>query len=254
MTMLVRELVEYLNALLRVDAISDHCPNGLQVEGRPEVIRVLGGVTACQALIDAAIEWEADALLVHHGYFWNNEPAPIIGMKRRRLKTLLTHDISLLAYHLPLDVHPDHGNNASLARLLGFSVTGPLEPQARFSVGLQGVLAEPMSADDVARRLTERLGRAPLHIPSGDPRMIRTLGWCTGAAQSLITQAAMQGLDAFISGEISEPTAHVAREGGIHYFAAGHHATERCGVQALGAHIQARFGLEFKFVDIDNPA
>lgn len=248
----LQELMTYLEGMLKASTFNDYCPNGLQVEGRASVQKIVGGVTACKALLDAAIARDADAILVHHGYFWKSENACITGMKRQRLKALLTHDISLIAYHLPLDVHAEVGNNVGLARALGFQITGPLEPLARQSIGLQGSLSIPMTASELTAHLTQHLGRTPQHIP-GRTDTIRTLGWCTGAAQGMIEQAASLGLDAFISGEISEPTVHIARECGIHYFAAGHHATERFGVQALGAHLAQAFGIQFEFVDIDNP-
>jgi dinuclear metal center YbgI/SA1388 family protein len=244
---LVAELDRHLDAA----RISDYCPNGLQVEGRGEVRRIVSGVTASQALLDAAVDLGADLVLVHHGYFWKSENPCITGMKQRRLKTLLNHDISLVAYHLPLDMHPELGNNVQLARRLGLSVDGPLEPGNPRSVGLLGSLAEPLAPAEFAARVAAALDREPLLVDAGRP--IQRVGWCTGAAQGYIEQAIAAGLDAYLSGEVSESTVHSARENGISFLAAGHHATERYGVQALGEWIAERFGIEHHFVDCDNP-
>lgn len=255
----LQELVAYANELLNIDAFDDYCPNGLQVEGRAPVSRLVSGVTASQALIDAAFARKADAILVHHGYFWRGEDPCISGMKRKRLHTLLNTDLSLLAYHLPLDAHPELGNNVQLARLLDITIKGGFPGQSP-AIALQGELGESMTGEQLAELIQHKLGRAPLYIPahipghiSDRPTSIRTIGWCTGAAQQFIEQAAMLGLDAYLSGEISEQTVHVARELGIHYFAAGHHATERYGVQALGEHLASKFDIEHEFIDIDNP-
>ncbi|MGH8504020.1 MAG: Nif3-like dinuclear metal center hexameric protein [Gammaproteobacteria bacterium] len=249
----LKELVSYTNRLLDIDAFNDYCPNGLQVEGRAEIERLVSGVTANRRLIEAATERGANALLVHHGYFWRGEDPRVTGVKRERLRRLLAADISLLAYHLPLDAHPEFGNNVQLARLLGLNIEGALNPHALPAIGLHGRFAEPASVDALRRRLCAVLDREPLHI-AGGPANIQTVGWCTGAAQDFIEQAAALGLDAYISGEISEQTVHFAREAGIHYFAAGHHATERYGAKALGEHLAQQFGVQHEFVDIDNPA
>lgn len=242
-------LVDFCDGYLNAGAFRDYCPNGLQVQGREGVRTLVSGVTASLALVEAAIEAKADAILVHHGYFWKGEDPCVTGMKRRRLRRLLAADISLIAYHLPLDAHPEVGNNAGLARQLGFSVQGCHgEPELLF----QGTPERPMSAAEMTAHIAERLGRTPLHIP-GEADDIRRVAWCTGAAQSWIEQAVELGVDAFISGEISEQTVHVARECGLHYFAAGHHATERYGVQALGALLVERFGLEHRYIEVDNP-
>jgi dinuclear metal center YbgI/SA1388 family protein len=252
MSVNIRALVSHCDQLLEVERFRDYCPNGLQVEGRPEVKRILSGVTASQALLDAAVEWQADLILVHHGYFWKGESQPVTGIKQRRLKTLLLNEINLVAYHLPLDAHPKLGNNARLADLLGFEVTGPLEPGAAPAIGNVGQLEQPLTLDQLQARIAEVLQRSPQVIRGGEHE-IRTLAWCTGAAERMIDLALAQGADAFISGEISEPVVHIAREAGIHYIGAGHHATERYGVQALGEHLAEHFGLEHRFVDIDNP-
>ncbi|HEX2237020.1 MAG TPA: Nif3-like dinuclear metal center hexameric protein [Gammaproteobacteria bacterium] len=246
------ELVSYTNRLLDISTFKDYCPNGLQVEGRGEVRKLISGVTASRRLIEAAIDRRADALLVHHGYFWRGEGLSITGVKRERLRQLLVHDINLLAYHLPLDAHPELGNNVQLARLLGLTIAGNLDPYAQPTIGLHGSFSEPTTIDAVQRRLCAVLDREPLHI-AGGPAMVQTVGWCTGAAQDFIEQAASLKLDAYISGEVSERTVHIAREAGIHYFAAGHHATERYGPKALGEHLARQFGLQHEFIDIDNP-
>lgn len=244
-------MLALLDQELATDRFQDYSPNGLQVEGREKIRRVVTGVTACQALIDAAIVEEADAILVHHGYFWKGEDQRVRGMKKQRLQTLLRHDINLFAYHLPLDAHPTLGNNVQLARRLGLVVEGGMDDKAH-PLGNVGRLESPMSGADFASHVEAVLGRAPLHV--GDPGdEIETLGWCTGAAQGFITRAQQLGVDAYLSGEISEPTTHFARETGIHYYAAGHHATERYGVQALGEWLNEQAGVECIFIDIDNP-
>lgn len=246
-------LLQYLDQLLSPERFSDHAPNGLQVEGREDVRRVVTGVTASQSLIDAAIARDADALLVHHGYFWRGEAQPVVGMKARRLRALLGHGINLIAYHLPLDAHPEVGNNAAIARDLEIDVLGCFDTGTPVPLGWQGRLRQPMAAGAFAARVGEVLGRMPTLV-SGGGHPIRTLGWCTGGAQGFIDRAAAVGLDAYLSGELSEPTVHVAREAGIHYLAAGHHATERGGVRDLGRHLAEHLGLEVVFVDVDSPA
>ncbi len=246
------EILKTLKTLLRPEQFKDYCPNGLQVQGKPEVRRLVSGVTACQALIDRAIAAKADMLLVHHGYFWRGEDETITGIKKRRVEALLKHNINLVAYHLPLDVHPELGNNAALGKLLGFKTTGDLGKQNNNSIGLTGELETPLSGEELGGLLNERLGRPALHI-AGSAKPIRTVGWCTGAAQNFIELALNAGVDAYITGEVSEQTVHIARETGIHFFAAGHHATERYGVQAVAAHLVEKFGLDHEFIDIDNP-
>ncbi len=245
------ELRRYLHELLDVDAFSDYCPNGLQVEGRAEIHKLMCGVSACQALLDAAVVAGVDALLVHHGYFWKGEEPTITGLKRRRVQTLLEAGINLLAYHLPLDAHPQLGNNAQLGQRLGLTASDGFvgEPALVFA----GSVDEPVSGEAFAARIAERLQRVPLHIP-GQATEIRRIAWCSGGAQGYIEQAAALGVDAYLTGEVSEQTVHIARETGLHFFAAGHHATERYGAQALGAHLAERFALQVEFVDIDNPA
>lgn len=251
MAIALRTLVEEADCFLNAARISDYCPNGLQVEGRPQVRRIVSGVTASQALLDAAVEAEADVVLVHHGYFWKGEDACITGIKRRRLQTLLSNDISLLAYHLPLDLHAEVGNNVQLARQLDITVEGPLDPNNPKVVGLLGSLDEPMSARDFARRVQGVLGREPLLVEGEG--MIRKIGWCTGGGQGYIDNAIAAGVDLYLTGEASEQTFHSARENGIGFIAAGHHATERYGVQALGDYLARRFAVEHLFIDCPNP-
>ncbi len=251
MAVALNTLVEEADRYLGSTKIQDYCPNGLQVEGRPQVMRIVSGVTASQALLDAAVDARADLVLVHHGYFWKGENPCVVGMKQRRLKTLLKHDISLLAYHLPLDLHVEVGNNVQLARQLEITVEGPLDPADSRVVGLIGSLPEPMHPRDFARRVQEVLGREPLLIEGSEK--IRRVGWCTGGGQGYIDRAIAAGVDLFISGEASEQTVHSARENDISFIAAGHHATERYGVQALGEYLARRFALEHVFIDCPNP-
>ena len=243
------ELVSYLDRLLEPTKFKDYCPNGLQVEGRGEVGRIVAGVTASQALLDAAVARGADAVLVHHGYFWRGDDGRVTGIRRQRLGTLINHDINLLAYHLPLDAHPEFGNNAQLALGLGWL------PEARFGeqdIAWLGTLAEPADLVTVSGNVARLLGREPLVIGEAG-RPVRRIAWCSGGAQGYFEQAIALGVDAYVSGEISEQTVHLARESGVAYIAAGHHATERGGVQALAAHLSEKFGLDCEFVDIENP-
>ncbi len=248
------DLLNHLSDLLRPADIKDYSPNGLQVEGKGQIARMLCAVTASQNVVDRAVADGADALLVHHGYFWKGEDARIIGVRKRRLAALLKADINLIAYHLPLDVHPVYGNNAQLGQLLGW----PAQAYGGESVGKDAPLIAwhdlpaPIDSETLRQGLDERLGRAPLLVGElGRP--IRRIAWCTGGAQDFLQQAIDLGADAFISGEISERTTHLAREAGVIYAAAGHHATERGGVQALGAHLAEHFGIEVRFVDDPNP-
>ena len=244
------ELRNHLDTLLDVQRLKDYCPNGLQVEGRPEVSRVLCGVTASQALLDRAAARGHDAVFVHHGLFWKGEDGRVTGFRRQRLRTLLVNDISLFAYHLPLDVHPELGNNAQLGRRMGWQGEGRFADQ---DLGWVGRPAEPgQSAESVACALAQTLGRAPLLVGDGR-RAVRRVAWCTGGAQGYFEQAILAGADLYVSGEISEQTVHLARESGVPYIAAGHHATERYGAQAIAAYLADELGLEAEFVDLDNP-
>ncbi len=245
----LKDLLTYLNQQLQPHNFKDYCPNGLQVQGKDNIKKIVTGVTASQALLDAAVAQQADAILVHHGYFWKGEAAEIIGMKQQRLKTLLTHDINLIAYHLPLDAHLELGNNIQLAKQLNIiNPTAAVDNELLF----QGELNSAQAANDFANHIEQQLQRKPLHI-AGTEKPIQRVAWCTGGAQDYITDAAELGVDAFISGEVSERTFHIAQELQIHYFAAGHHATERYGIKALGEHLTQHFGFEQQFIDIDNP-
>ena len=247
------ELERLLNEKLSTDKINDYAPNGLQVEGKAEIKKIITGVTASQALIDYAVAQQADAVLVHHGYFWKSENPCIRGMKGKRIKTLLVNDINLYGYHLPLDVHPELGNNAKLAQLLGIGDLQPLE-NGSTSIPVWGALKDPVTAEEFAQRIEQVLQRKPLICTENGPHLIHKIGICTGGGQGYIDLAAAQGCDAFITGEVSEQTIHSAREQGIHFFAAGHHATERYGIKALGEWLVAEYGLDVEFKDIDNPA
>ncbi len=247
------ELESYLNTLLKPEKIRDFCPNGLQVEGKESVQKIVTGVTATQLLIEQAIAKNADAIFVHHGFFWKNENPVIKGMKQKRIKALLDHNINLYAYHLPLDIHPELGNNAQLAALLDIEIIGGLELDNPTSIAMQGRLSKPCKLSDFAQKVALQLNRKPL-VESGGDFDINTVAWCTGGGQSFIEQAAAQGIDLFISGEVSEQTIHTAREMGIHFIAAGHHATERYGAKAVGNYLAAELSLDVEFIDIDNPA
>lgn len=245
------DLAACFSDLLQPEKFNDYCPNGLQVEGKSTIKKIISGVTACQALLDQAIIQQADAILVHHGYFWKGEAAAVVGMKQRRLKVLLQHDINLFAYHLPLDAHLEFGNNVQLAKLLNLKITATPDEWSRDFLFV-GEAEVAVSAADFNKRLSHVLHREPQHIAASRSE-IKKIAWCTGAAQDYIERAVAMGADAFISGEISERTVHVARELDIHYFAAGHHATERYGVQALGEHVATQFDLQHEFIDIPNP-
>lgn len=247
------QLAAFLDEFLEIDAFQDYCPNGLQVDADQSITRIITGVTASQALIEAAIAKKAQAILVHHGYFWKGESSALIGMKGKRIRLLMQHGISLLAYHLPLDAHPVLGNNAQLAAALGLTLDEPLYPHEKKPVGNIASLAKPISPQQLAGKISHALQREPLHL-SGGNTTIQRIGICTGGAQDMIEQAAQQGCDAFISGEVSERTTHAARELGIEYFACGHHATERGGIKALGEVVASEFGIQVEFVDIANPA
>lgn len=244
------EMDSYLKGLLAVDRFRDYGPNGLQVEGKPEVRKLVSGVTASLALIEAAVDAGADAILVHHGLFWRGQDGRVTGWMKKRLQRLLAADVSLFAYHLPLDAHPELGNNAQLGQKLKLTVESQFGEQ---DLGWLGTPAQPLTVPALTALLQYRLNRAPV-IVEGDGRPIRRVGWCTGGAQGYFEAAIAAGADAFITGEISEPQAHYARETGVAYFACGHHATERFGAPAVAAHAASQFGIEHQFIDVDNPA
>ncbi len=247
--MKINDLSNYLDQLLQSDQFSDYCPNGLQVEGKDEINKIVTGVTASMDLLQAARTANADAVLVHHGYFWRGEAPSIVGIKKRRLQFLLQHDINLFAFHLPLDVHPELGNNVMLAKQLGFELTGRAGENNMLALA---ELSPSQPLQVLVTHIQTRLKRAPQVI--GDlTKPIRRIALCTGAAQGYIEQVAATKVDVYISGEISEQTVHVARETGVAYIAAGHHATERYGIQALGEHLARKFGIAHEFIDADNP-
>ncbi|MDG1814720.1 MAG: Nif3-like dinuclear metal center hexameric protein [Glaciecola sp.] len=268
------ELEKSLNTLLKSDSITDYCPNGLQVQGRQNVQKVITGVTASLALIEQAIAHNADAIIVHHGYFWKGENQTICHMKQQRIKALLTHDINLYAYHLPLDVHPTLGNNAQLAARLGINNVSALNVKPE-GVLMRGEFEHAIPAQELVSRVEHNLNRSPLVLgngftstnddatqaqaqsqtnqPNSQPRLIKHLAWCTGGGQGYLEAAAQAGVDAFITGEASEQTTHIAHEYDVMFIGAGHHATERYGVQALGEHIQSQWDLDVSFIDLSNP-
>jgi dinuclear metal center YbgI/SA1388 family protein len=245
----VKTLGQTLDALLQPEKFRDYGPNGLQVEGAREVRKLVSGVTASRSLIEAAIAADADAILVHHGLFWRGQDGRVTGWMRERLRLLLAHNIHLFAYHLPLDAHPELGNNAQLGRVLGW------QADARFGeqdLGFVGA-CEPTRAEALSAHVQSVLGRSVTCVP-GDDRAIGRVAWCTGGAQGYFEAAIAVGADAFITGEISEPQAHLAKETGVAFLACGHHATERYGAPAVAAHVAAQLGLAHSFIDIDNPA
>lgn len=244
------DIIASLNALLEPQKYHDYAPNGLQVEGRHEVRRIVTGVTACLDLIEAARERSADMILVHHGWFWKREDVRITGVRYKRIASLLAADMSLAAYHLPLDDHPELGNNVLLGRTLGFIADGRFGED---DLGWIGQPEEELPVRSLAERIRRHLDREPLLVGPANKR-VKRVAWCTGAAQDMIEAAAEAGADCFISGEISERTTHLARELSIAYLACGHHATERLGIKALGEWLAREKGLEVEFVDIDNPA
>jgi dinuclear metal center YbgI/SA1388 family protein len=245
-----KEIDTYLSEALAVDRFRDYGPNGLQIEGRAEVRRLVTGVTASLQLIEAALAARADALLVHHGLFWRGQDGRLTGWLRARVARLIDGGVNLFAYHLPLDAHPEYGNNAQFGRLIGLEADAAFGDQA---LGFAGAAQGLTTLEALARRVGNVLARAPIVVP-GDGRPLRRIAWCTGGAQGYFEEAIAVGADAYLTGEISEPQAHLARETGVAFLACGHHATERYGAPALGAHLAERFGLEHQFIDIPNPA
>ncbi|MEY3411202.1 MAG: hypothetical protein RL593_778, partial [Pseudomonadota bacterium] len=238
-------LVGYLQQILQPERFSDYCPNGLQIQGRSNVLKIVSGVTASMDLLQAAADVEADAVLVHHGFFWKNEDPCIVGIKQKRIKFLLDHNMSLLAYHLPLDAHPELGNNVQLANRLGLNLEGCTGNQ---NILAYGTLSELRMLGEFSEFVDLQLDRTPMVIGS-DSKQIKRVAWCSGGAQSYMQDAIDLGVDLFISGEISEQTYHLARESGVAYMAAGHHATERYGVKALGDHLASQFSISHEFID-----
>jgi len=249
----LNDIANYADEFLRISDFQDYCPNGLQVEGQSQVEKIASAVTARLSIVERAVEWGAQCILVHHGYFWKNERAPIVGMKKRRLQTLLRADVSLLGYHLPLDAHPIVGNNAQIAQRLGVIDLNPLQNTNRRSVGNVGMLETALDITDFISRCEHELSRSVTHIDSG-PEVVQKIAFCTGGAQHMIEDAVERQADVYLTGEISEQTVHIARECGIHFIAAGHHATERYGAQALALHLAEKFDLQHQFFDEINPA
>ncbi len=243
------ELEQLINDKLNSAAISDFAPNGLQVEGRETVHKIVTGVTACQALLDEAVRLQADAVIVHHGYFWKNESPVIRGMKRRRLKTLLANDINLYGWHLPLDAHPELGNNAQLAHLLGINVLGEIEPLVPW-----GELSMPVSGLELASWIEARLGRKPLWCGDTGPDTVSRVAWCTGGGQSFIDAAVALWRGRLYHRRGVGTNYSLCREQGLHFYAAGHHATERGGIRALSEWLTETTDLDVTFIDIPNPA
>lgn len=247
------KLLQAFDSLLQPERFKDYGPNGLQVEGKAEISRIVSGVTASRALIDAAIAAQADAIFVHHGLFWRGQDGRVTGWMKQRLQLLLAHDINLFAYHLPLDAHPELGNNAQLGRVLG------LVADARFGENDLGFAGPAAFADGqaLADHVAQALGRPVTWVPpegAAAQRPVCRVAWCTGGAQGYFEAAIAAGADVFITGEISEPQAHLAREMGVGFIAAGHHATERYGAPAVAAQVAGRLGLGHQFIEIDNPA
>lgn len=245
----LKALNNYLIEMLQPASFSDYCPNGLQVEGKSSIKKVVTGVTASMALLEKAQEVNADAVLVHHGYFWRGEAQEVTGIKMRRLKFLLAYNLNLFAYHLPLDAHPNIGNNVMLGKMLGLEVDGWLDDENMIATSM---LSKELTLNAFADHVSTKLNRKAQVIGDAN-KSVKTVAWCTGAAQGYIEQAIANNVDVFVSGEISEPTVHLARESNTAYIAAGHHATERYGIRALGEHLAEKFNLEHEFIDIDNP-
>ena len=246
-------LLQTFDALLQPERFRDYGPNGLQVEGRATVRKIVSGVTASRALIEAAIAAQADTIFVHHGLFWRGQDGRVTGWLKQRLALLLAHEINLMAYHLPLDAHPVLGNNAQLGLVLGLAAHARFGEQELGFLGRRTDAESFQNAAALAQCVEERLNRSVVLVGGGD-RAITKIAWCSGGAQSYFEAAMAAGADAFITGEISEPQAHYARECGVAYLACGHHASERYGAPAVAAHVAAELGMAHEFIDIDNPA
>ena len=246
------DIIHWCDQTLKSQEFRDYAPNGLQIEGKQHVNKILCAVTASQTAIEAAIERNADLLLVHHGYFWKGEPYPITGMRGKRIKSLIQKDISLAGYHLPLDSHPTLGNNAAIADLLLLKDIEALDPNEKHPIGNIGYLSTPMTPEAFKSFVSERLGFDAIHLPA-NKQLIHKVGFCTGGAQDYITKAAEQNCDAYISGEVSERTFYQAQELDVHYYACGHHATEKYGVQRLAKAISEQFNIEYEYFELNNP-
>lgn len=248
----LNDIIQWCDQTLKSQEFKDYAPNGLQIEGKSEVKKILCAVTASQTAIDGAIAYGADLLLVHHGYFWKGEPYPITGMRGKRIKSLIQNDISLVGYHLPLDSHPTLGNNAAIADMLELENIEALDPNERNPIGNIGYLKSAMSPEAFKQFASEKLGFDAIHLPA-DKTSIQKVGFCTGGAQDFIKKAAEQNCDAYISGEVSERTFYEAQELNVHYYACGHHATEKYGVQRLAKAISEQFNIEYSYFELNNP-
>ena len=249
----IQPLLSHLDQELKPGLFKDYGPNGLQVEGKKEIHKVVTGVTANLSLIQKAIEKKADLILVHHGIFWKHRASTIQGVQYQRIKSLMSFDINLVAYHLPLDAHPHMGNNAQLAKLLGLKIEKSFDLDGQPGLGMVGRLSKPKASDEFASFLEKTLGHTPLYT-KGNLETIQTIGWCTGGAESYLETFQALGVDAYLTGEYSLAAIEYAKESGIAFFAAGHHATERYGIQALGEHLKKKFDLDVEYIDIPNPA
>lgn len=248
----LKTVINYTNELLDINAFKDYCPNGLQVQGKTDVKKIITGVTACQALIDKAIVEQVDLLLVHHGFFWKGESETLTGIKGKRVASLMKHDLNLAGYHLPLDAHSEFGNNAQLGKQLELTNCQGFMIDACPNLFWTGEITQTQPLDVFVKQIKTKLKREPLVEKCVDKA--HKIAWCTGGAQDYIFHAIEHGCDTYITGEVSERTIHIARENNINFISAGHHATERYGIQALGEHLAEKFGLEHLFIDIDNPA
>ena len=248
----LHDIVQWCNQTLKANEFKDYAPNGLQIEGKSKVNKIVCAVTASEDAIDAAIAQQADALLVHHGYFWKGEPYPITGMRGNRIKKLIQNNISLIAYHLPLDAHPVLGNNVAIAELIGLQDLEALDPTEKHPIGNIGYLDQALSPEQFKERLQAVFDFSVLHLAC-DKALIQKVGFCTGGAQDFIDKAAQENCDDYISGEVSERTFYQAKELGVHYFACWHHATERYGVQRLAQAIAKQFSIEAEYFELNNP-
>jgi dinuclear metal center YbgI/SA1388 family protein len=248
-----KELSTYLDQFLNTAGYNDYAPNGLQVEGKEEIQRIATAVTASEEAIIQAIKWQADALIVHHGYFWRGESPVLVGMKKQRISHLLVNNINLFAYHLPLDCHLELGNNACLGTLLSLQSINTHKVNNVEHLLWSARFSNPIDPQALSELIANKLQRTPLHVASAKNQKVSSIAWCSGGAQDYIEEASKLGVDAYLSGEISERTYYQAQELGIHYYSCGHHATERYGVQALGQHVANIFKLEHLFIDSDNP-
>lgn len=246
-------IVSYCNQRLTIDKYNDYCPNGLQIEGKKNIKKIITGVSACLDLLIAAKKEDADMIMVHHGYFWKNEKKTITGIQSRRIQLLMQHNINLLGYHLPLDGHQEIGNNAMLARVLDWTILRSLPSSCGSNIGMFGRINTAMSANALKEYMKKKLNRVPLMISNDPEKEIQSIAWCSGAAADDIEFAIQAGADAFVTGEPVERIYHIAKEANIVFYACGHHATERYGIQALGAEVAEKYNIEHQFIDIHCP-